>query len=111
MLRIFTTFSSFSSVCSLQDRGGHQRDWPEHLQEALRVRRGQQQGGGRGGAGEPQQEGSILYFKCFMQSISLSRLRVSLQAVEQCHGDAMTSLGLASGSGDDGVLPEEVRGV
>ena len=46
--------------------------------------------------------------ECFMQTISLSRLRVSLQAVEQCHGDAMTSLGLASGSGDDGVLPEEV---
>ena len=43
--------------------------------------------------------------------ISISRLRVSLQAVEQCHGDTMTSLGLASGSGDDGVLPEEVRGV
>ena len=38
----------------------------------------------------------------------LPRLRSSLQAVEKCHGDAMTSLSLASGSGDDGVLPEEV---
>ena len=38
------------------------------------------------------------------------RLRTSLQAVEKCHGDAMTSLSLASGSGDDGVLPEEVSG-
>ena len=52
---------------------------------------------------------AFIFQKCFMQSVSLSRLRVSLQAVEQCHGDAMTSLGLASGSGDDGVLPEEVR--
>ena len=41
----------------------------------------------------------------------LPRLRSSLQAVEKCHGDAMTSLSLASGSGDDGVLPEEVRGM
>ena len=39
----------------------------------------------------------------------LPRLRSSLQAVEKCHGDAMTSLSLASGSGDDGVMPEEVR--
>ena len=29
--------------------------------------------------------------------------------MEKCHGDAMTSLSLASGPGDDGVLPEEVR--
>ena len=52
----------------------------------------------------------ISSFSCIVD-ISISRLRVSLQAVEQCHGDAMTSLGLASGSGDDGVLPEEVKGV